>query len=155
MPPPLPVPFHPQKANGYCLAACAQMVLHFWGIAADQERLAQLLGVEPEVGAPAGRISRLKSYDVTIIYESGEWDTVTAWLAQNVPVIAAIQAGELPYWQGEYFQHAVVVGGYDETHLWLLDPATGSEPILVPIDEFMLAWGEMDYRYAVIQPNSH
>lgn len=148
----LPVPPHPQKTNGYCLAACAQMVLHYWDIVAEQEQLAQLLGVEPEVGAPAGRITRLKYRGLAVTYATGEWETVTAHLAHNIPVIVAIQAGELPYWQGEYFQHAVVVIGHDETHVWLLDPAALPQSIVVPIDEFMLAWGEMDYRYAVLQP---
>ena len=152
MPPLLPVPYHPQKANGYCLAACAQMVLHYWGITAAQEHLARVLGVEPEVGAPAGRITRLQYHRLVVTYNIGEWDIVTAYLSQSIPVIVAIQAGELPYWQGEFFQHAVVVVGYDESQLWLLDPASGSQPVAVPIDEFMLAWGEMDYRYAVLQP---
>lgn len=59
MPQPLPVPYHPQKADGYCLAACAQMVLHYWGIVTNQEQLAQQLGVEPGVGVPAGGVHHL------------------------------------------------------------------------------------------------
>ena len=50
--------------------------------------------------------------------------------------------------------HAVVVIGYDAEQIWLLDPAALPEPMSVSIDEFMLAWGELDYRYAVLKPET-
>lgn len=127
------------------------MVLNFLSIQADQVELARQLGVKAGVGAPASRIVRLATDDIVIKYEVGEWATVQPVLAQNVPLIAMIQAGELPHWRGESFQHAVIIIGYDATQVWLLDPAvTSPDAIMVSIDEFMLAWGEMDYRYAVI-----
>jgi len=151
MPQPLPVPYYQQKDKGYCLAACVQMVLHYWGIEANQERLARQLGIEPGVGALASHVKRLASRVVTVTYEIGEWGDLESWLAIKVPVIAMVQAGELAYWRKEFFQHAIVLIGYDLSHVWLLDPAAKSLPITVSIDEFMLAWGEMDYRYAVLQ----
>jgi hypothetical protein len=95
----------------------------------------------------------LASSSLIVTYESSDWEGVLQWLGKGVPVIAMIQAGELPYWRGEYFQHAVIITGYDETQVWLLDPAAQSKPTAVPIDEFMLAWGELDYRYAVLEPS--
>lgn len=154
MPAQLPVPYYPQKAKGYCLAACVQMVLHYWGVQTNQERLARQLGVEPGIGVAASHVKRLASCLMAITYEIGEWDDLQDWLANDVPVIAMIQAGELPYWQGEQFQHAVVVIGHDSSQVLLLDPAAQPTPISVSIDEFMLAWGEMDYRYAVLEPKS-
>lgn len=150
MPQILSVPYHPQLPEGYCLAACAQMVLHYLEIPTEQAKVAQQIGVQPEAGAPASRIKHLATNTVSVIYELGDWETIHALLAQNTPVIAMIQAGELPHWRGELFQHAIVVVGSDETQVWLLDPATSSDPIIVSIDEFMLAWSEMDYRYTVI-----
>ena len=152
MPQPLPVPYYAQKADGYCLAACAQMVFGYWGMAVEQERLARQLGVEPGVGVPARQITRLASSRLIVTYQAGDWGDIQTWLAKGVPVIAMIQAGELPHWQGEYFQHAVVVVACDETQMWLLDPAVQPEPMTVSIDEFMLAWGELDYRFAILEP---
>lgn len=128
------------------------MVLHYWDDLVEQEELAQELGVEAGVGAPAGRITRLSSRGLDVIYESGKWESVQEWLEKEVPVIALVQAGELAPWRGEYFQHAVVVVGYDSTDILILDPAARPELIVVSIDEFMLGWGEMDYRYVVITP---
>ena len=72
------------------------------------------------------------------------------WLDQAVPVLAMIQAGELTHWRGESFPHAIVLIGYDATRVWLLDPAAATEAVVVAIDEFILAWSEMDYHYAVL-----
>jgi hypothetical protein len=76
--------------------------------------------------------------------------TIQAQLTQKTPVIAMVQAGKLPHGQGETCQHAVVIIACSETQVWLLDPATSSEPIIVSIDEFTLAWSEMDIQYAVV-----
>lgn len=62
-----------------------------------------------------------------------------------------IQAGELSHWSGEYFQHAVVVIGHDASQVWILDPAAKPESIAVSVDEFLLAWSEMDNRYAALE----
>ena len=153
MPQSLSIPFHPQIADGYCLAACAQMVLHYWGIQQDQADLAQQLGVRRDVGTPASHIRQLANPDLAVHYDSGDWETIQITLTQGVPLIAMVQAGELSHWQGESFQHALVVSGFDEVNVWLLDPAVSMTPIIASIDEFMLAWGEMDYRYAVVAPS--
>jgi ABC-type bacteriocin/lantibiotic exporter with double-glycine peptidase domain len=152
MPQLLPVPYHPQIVDGYCLAACAQMILDYWQMPASQEAIARRLGIEPSVGVPAGRISELSSAQLAVVYESGEWETIAAWLDQQVPVIAMVQAGELPQWREETFQHAVVVVGYDAADVWILDPAARPAPLKVSVDEFMLAWGEIDFRFAVLLP---
>ncbi|MBE2197403.1 MAG: C39 family peptidase [Anaerolinea sp.] len=154
MPQRLSLPYHRQKADGYCLAACAQMVLHYWGILSEQNQLAGQMGVMPNIGVPASRIVRLASREITPLYDVGEWELLMAWLNRSVPVIAMVQAGEFTHWQGAEFAHAVVVVGYDAEQVWLLDPAALPEPMSVSIDEFMLAWGELDYRYAVLKPNA-
>ena len=70
-------------------------------------------------------------------------------LAQQIPVIVFIQAGELAHWIGEKFQHAVVVIGIENDIVWIIDPAISSSTS-VSVDEFLLAWSEMDYRFASI-----
>lgn len=150
MPRHLPVPFYPQSKPGYCLAACAQMVLAYYGYLLAQEQLARVLGVQPYLGAPAKNIRRLATDSRNVVVETGDLSTVQNWLSDRVPVIAFIQAGELSHWRGEQFQHAVVVVGLDEETIWLLDPDAGQDPMQVNLDEFLLAWGEMDYLYTVI-----
>jgi len=146
----LSVPFHRQIDTGYCLAACAQMVLEYQGLNFAQEYLAQLLVVKPGLGTPTFQIQRLTILPIKVIYEEGDLNTLQEWVRQNYPVITFVQAGELFHWSGELFQHAVVVIGVEQDGLWLLDPDMTAEPVSVAVDEFMLAWVEMGYLYAVL-----
>lgn len=150
MPKPLPIPYHAQISSGYCLAACAQMAMDYLGVIRSQEHLARLLKTVPFVGAPARNIRLLASQEVAVVFEEGTLDELGHWLRQSVPVIAFIQAGELPYWQGEQFQHTVIVTGIDDDLVQLLDPDVGPGQISVPVDEFLLAWDEIDNLYAVL-----
>jgi ABC-type bacteriocin/lantibiotic exporter with double-glycine peptidase domain len=146
----LPVPFHKQKANGYCLPACVQMVLAYQNYTRSQDDLAQLLAIHPGLGAPTRSVLHLASDNLLVRYDEGSLPQIEDWLKASLPVIVFVQSGELAYWQGEAFQHAVVVVGLDDTAVWLLDPGKDNQPIAVPVDEFMLAWLEMDYLCATL-----
>lgn len=150
MPRRLSVPYFPQSRPGDCLVACAQMVLAYRGSAYDQAHLARQLGIESHLGAPARNIHRLASSKHHVIVDKGDADKLRQWLNNDTPIIAFVQASELPHWRGEYFQHAVVVVEIDQQFIWMLDPDAGDEPIAAGIDYFMLAWSELDYLYAVI-----
>ena len=150
MPQPLPVPYYPQINPGYCLVACAQMVMDYLGLAQSQESLAGLLKIVPFVGAPARNIRLLASEKVAVTFEVGTLDRLSDWLRQDLPVIAFVQAGELPHWRGEQFQHTVVITGINDDLIWFLDPDAGPEQISIPTAEFLLAWDELDNLYAVL-----
>ena len=65
----LPVPFYKQNKPGYCLPACAQMVLSFQGVQLSQSNLAQQLKVKPALGTPTRNIQRLTTDTVSVVYE--------------------------------------------------------------------------------------
>ena len=146
----LNVPHHPQESDGYCLPACVQMVLDYLGIPYAQEQLARELSVRPPLGAPASNVLRLRSDVLDVTFTSGNLSDLRTQLAQGSPPIVFVQAGELPHWQSHISQHAVVVVGLDEQTVQILDPAANSSPIPVPIGDFLLAWSELDYIYAVL-----
>lgn len=146
----LPVPYERQIADGYCLVACVQMVFNYLGISHSHKDLTRQLGVRPPFGAPASNVTRLRSASYKVIYSQGSIDDIAAWLARDIPVIAFIQAGELPFWRDHRFQHAVVLVGLKGQTLYVLDPAGEATPMEVSIGDFMLAWQEMDFMFAVI-----
>jgi ABC-type bacteriocin/lantibiotic exporter with double-glycine peptidase domain len=146
----LSVPYYPQSEPGNCLAACAQMVLAFQGIFRPQDKLSRQLGIKPSLGAPARNIRKIASDEVVVTFEEGSLDRLQRWLDSSIPLIAFVQGEELPYWEGEYFQHAVVIVEIEESTVWLLDPDTDANPIAVPVDDFQLAWLGMDYLYAAV-----
>ena len=146
----LSVPFRKQQAIGYCLPACVQMVLAYQQIDRSQNKLAQQLQLRPAFGAPTRSVLRLVLDKLQVTYGEGALPSIQKWLDASVPVIAFIQAGELSYWQGEFFQHAVVIVGMDTDYIWLLDPDQDDQPLQVSVAEFMLAWVDIDYLYAAI-----
>ena len=152
----LNVPHHPQESDGYCLPACVQMVLDYLGLPYAQEQLARELYVRPPLGAPASNVLRLRSDVLDVTFTSGNLSDLRTRVAQGSPPIVFVQAGELPHWQNRISQHAIVVVGLDEQTVQILDPAADPSPIPVPIGDFLLAWSELDYIYAVlVRPKPH
>ena len=146
----LSVPHFSQETDGYCLPACAQMVLNYLGVVRSQADLARLLGTRANIGTPHSHLARLKSPTIDVLYAAGDWDDLQQHLEQGRPVIAFVQAGELPHWRGRKSRHAVVVVGMELDTVTVLDPASSPEPIDVPVGDFMLAWDEFDNTFAVI-----
>jgi len=85
-----------------------------------------------------------------VVYTFGSLEDVAAWLERGVPVIAFVQAGELPHWRGERSHHALVIVGLGSGMVHLLDPATDAQVIAAPIGDFLLAWDERACTYAAV-----
>lgn len=101
---------------------------------------------------PSSNIRRLKSSSIEVIYatEAALFD-VAQWLEQKVPVIAFVQTAQLDYWQKRPAQHAVLIVAIDSNSVYLLDPARNADIVTVAIDEFLLAWDEMEFGYVAIR----
>jgi ABC-type bacteriocin/lantibiotic exporter with double-glycine peptidase domain len=145
----LPVPHRLQLADGYCLPACVEMVLAYWGIEKEQAELAKQLQMIPDAGTPANRIRLLASNTIEVFYGHGELADLQAALNQNTPPIALVYTSELPYWD-QAAAHAVVVLQIDEKTAVANDPAMTETAIRVPLGDFELAWDEMANLYALI-----
>jgi hypothetical protein len=126
------------------------MVLAFWQHEADETKLANLLGTR-YFGTPAPNIHRLEQLEFLVTYESGSLSAIKSHLDENVPCLVFVQTGVLPYWKDDT-AHVIVTIGMDETTVFVNDPAVQEAPQAIPVDYFLLAWSEFDYRYAVIQP---
>jgi hypothetical protein len=126
------------------------MALAFQGVSRSQDQLAKQLHTRPLLGTPARNVQRLASHSIDVTHAESTFEQLQEWLASGIPIIAFIEAGELPYWRGKFFKHAVVIIGLEAQLIWLLDPDVDSTPIAVHADEFMLAWGGMDYLYAAV-----
>jgi hypothetical protein len=78
------------------------------------------------------------------------WGRLFDLLVVNRPPIVFVKTGELPYWNGQDVEHALVVVGMDERTILLNDPAFRRAPVKVSLGDFDLAWLERDEMYAVI-----
>jgi ABC-type bacteriocin/lantibiotic exporter with double-glycine peptidase domain len=144
----LAVPHKQQETEVGCLAACAQMVLAYWGVEQSQTDLNRFLGLT-SIGTPFSNIQRLRSAQISVVLEIGIEIDLRGALENRQPIIAFLFTKDLPYWV-DNTSHAVVVIGYDEMYCILNDPAFGDAPQKVPWDDFMLAWSEHDYACALV-----
>lgn len=147
----LPVPHRKQRRQADCLAACAAMVLEYWKRPVGYARLMALLGIQ-DFGAPSSNIQRLADLGLSVCFSQGALADLEAHLARDEPCIVFLRTGELPYWT-EDTGHAVVVVGLDSDSVYLNDPAFDRAPQRVSRGDFLLAWLEFDYDYAVITSN--
>ncbi len=145
----LPVEHRLQEQPAGCLAACAQMVLHHLGISVAQQQLNRLFGLG-ELGSLLSHIQRVSRYGVKVTIQAGDENELKRMIDRGIPAVLFVRTNQLTtYWQADV-RHALVVVGYDETHLYLNDPAFPDAPKRVLLDEVMLAWLEFDYMYALI-----
>jgi hypothetical protein len=132
------------------------MALAYIGISRSQETLGKVMGLQLPIGTLRSNIKKVASLQIKVTYDVGQREDIEQWLNQNVPVIVFLDAGELPHWhkydftQRVVIQHAVVVVGLERQTIYLMDPALDTGPTPTPIDDFMLAWEEMDYYYATL-----
>lgn len=144
----LPIPHHPQRSDGDCLAACAAMVLDHLGVSVNYDRLLRLLSIK-SYGAPGSHLNNLADLGMYVRYAQGTLDELFDYLARGQPCIVLVRTDQLPYWTYAT-DHAVLVVGFDEQAVYVNDPAFEQAPQRVPRADFELAWLEFDCRYAVI-----
>ncbi len=145
----LPIKHRLQEEEFGCLAACAEMALSALSISVSQRELNKLFDLRTG-GVPLTYIQRAERYGVKVTVLSGDERNLQQAIDQNLPPVLFVRTNQLTsYWQDDT-RHALVVVGYDETHLYLNDPAFPDAPKGVLLDEVMLAWLEFDYMYALI-----
>ena len=146
----LPVSHQKQQQQADCLVACAAMVLGYLEIPFRYERLYQVLETERH-GTIFSKLQNLRTLHISLQVQKGNCQQLEDALAIGLPVIVAVNTGELKsYWQIAV-AHAVVVVGIDKKFVYLNDPALDDAPIPVELAEFDLAWLEMDNLLCVIR----
>jgi ABC-type bacteriocin/lantibiotic exporter with double-glycine peptidase domain len=144
----LPIPHRKQQGDGDCLAACAAMILESLDAALPYADVLRLLKVK-SFGAPASNIRLLEQLSLRVSYRVTNMAGLEQLLTANQPVIVFVRTYELPYWVYAT-DHALVVVGFDDAHIFVNDPYFDNAPIAVTRGDFELAWLERDYYYATI-----
>ena len=126
------------------------MVLHYLQIPFRYERLAKLLETERH-GTVFSKLQNLQALHLAIQVQEGDLADLAEAFEVGLPVIVAVNTGELTsYWQ-RATAHAVVVVGMDSEFVYLNDPALDDAPKQVALAEFDLAWLEMENLLCIIR----
>lgn len=145
----LPVPHFPQSAEGFCLSACARMLLAYLGIKCSEAEVSQVLGAQ-EYGTPSFAIQRLVALGVQVTYRQWSLPVLTSALTSKQPVIIFVRTGFLDHWTKDVAHAVVIVGLEKEQRFWINDPAREQAPLAVSWDGLLAAWAEFDYRGATL-----
>jgi ABC-type bacteriocin/lantibiotic exporter with double-glycine peptidase domain len=146
-----------QPVEADCLVACVAMVLNYLAVPVHYQRLRQLLGTT-EAGTPFPRMDRLRARGWFVERGRGDIETLWTHLTRGLPVIVAVRTDNLPHWlnrtdiadEEKATDHAVVVVGLDNDTVYVNDPDFDQAPLGIALNEFLLAWSDRDYAYAVI-----
>jgi ABC-type bacteriocin/lantibiotic exporter with double-glycine peptidase domain len=142
-----------QLQQADCLAACSAMLLDYLHLPVDYARLVQLLGIR-SYGAAFSNLRRLEELGVSVTIGKGGVAKLRQALDHGLPVIVALNTGPLTHWTDDT-AHALVVVGIEQDTVLVNDPEFEQAPQAIPLDEFLLAWLEQDYRQALIRRSSH
>lgn len=138
-----------QLQQADCLAACAAMILDYLQLSVDYPRLLQLLEIR-SYGAAFSNLCRLEMLGVSVTMKKGSVAMLREAVKNGLPVIVAVDTAALTYWTDDT-AHAVVVVGFEQDCVLVNDPEFEQAPQSVPLDEFLLAWLEHNYRQAIIR----
>lgn len=126
------------------------MVVSHYRQQCDYLQLAKTLRIRPDLGTPFSSVLFLEQLGYHIGYrEEGTLEILHRLLTFGYPAIVAVDTGELSYWNVTT-GHVVVVVGINDDRIYLNDPAVNESPLAVPVGDFLLAWQEMSFSYAVI-----
>ncbi len=143
-----------QQHDYDCLVACCKQILDHLGIEKSEEWLwDQLSATSGDRGVtPFPNVKNLgDALGVVVEYhENGTVAHFAPYIESRLPILVAVTADEPQSWPyvGE---HAVVVIGFDESNIYVNDPAHPETGLAVDINTFLLAWSERDYEFAVIR----
>lgn len=118
----LSIPHKQQLADGYCLPACVEMVMVYWGENRSQRRLARQLQTIEGAGTPGSRLYNLASRRWEVTYGEGDLSDLADALQNDNPPIALVRTADLQYWGNLDFAHALVVVAMTDEHVWVHDP---------------------------------
>lgn len=152
--PNLLVPHRMQMAIGYCLPACIEMLLAYYGIERTQSDLMSRLTQIGDVGVVASSVLRLASRGLAVQRRRGDLPDLLELLDRRIPAILEVKTGNLPYWS-EDTDHALVFSGaegHDMRDTAIVNDPAFPNAMPVHLGDVLLAWDEHDNYFITLQP---
>ena len=147
----LKVPFHKQTNND-CILVCVKMVLEFYGKRVELKDLYRLCNFGKHGSSVLETIKGLKSIDIESYHTNLDVEELKEMIRKRKPVICIINSLFIP-WIRTFGFHAVVIIGYENEKIILIDPLFGEKKISVY--EFLDAWKIFNNLCLVIEKVNH
>ncbi len=145
----LKVPFYKQTNND-CILACVRMVLEFYGKKIKLKHLHKICNFGRHGCSVLDVTKGLGKEGIKCSYDNLSLKELRKLLKNNKPVICIVNSLWLP-WIEVFGFHSVVVIGYDDEKIILLDPLFGEKKINV--FEFLDAWNIFNNLSLILDQN--
>ena len=143
------LPHYQQSDEGYCLSACARMMLAYLGMDMAEAEVSRVLGAQ-EFGAPSFAVQRLTALKLRVTYREWSVAQLLEALETQTPVLVFVRTAFLDHWTKDVAHAVVIVGAEENRQFWIHDPAWPTSPLAVLWDGLLAAWAEFSYRGAMI-----
>ena len=144
------VPHFEQELDYSCLAACARMVLAFFGTGRSEAQLRALLKTRAGGTSPVNLMLHLPTLGFTADVRTGSQSDLRQQIEAGCPCIVHVWTPPLPHWNAEAI-HALVVTDISEESVSVHDPALSTGPTIIPLPAFLRAWAAVNYLMVVVQ----
>jgi len=143
------LPHYQQSAEGYCLSACARMMLAYLGVEMTEVEVSRVLGAQG-FGAPSFAVQRLAALNLKVTYREWSISQLLEALEAKIPVLVFVRTAFLDHWTQDVAHAIVIVGAVENRQFWIHDPVWPTGPLAVSWDGLLAAWAEFSYRGAAI-----
>jgi len=151
------IPLMRQATDHTCGVASLQAILAYYGIDCREDVLAQKLKADQYAS-----IDEIERYMTGLGFKvNRHYEMSLAQLKDCIdrgqPLMVCVQAWEpegttLEQYQNSYDAgHWVVVVGYDDQNIYMMDPSTPGNYAFVPTAEFMVRWHDRDDRQTLLR----
>ncbi len=143
------LPHFQQSQEGYCLPACARMVIAYLGLNVSEAEISRVLGTR-DFGTPTFAIQKLASLGVEVTYREWSIPQVVEVLSVGSPLTIFVRTAFLEHWARDVAHAVVLIDAEEGQRFWIHDPALPAGPTAVSWDGLLAAWAEFSYRGAMI-----
>ena len=152
----IPVPLTYQAYDYTCGVEALQSILYYYGKDFRHDELAKVLEPDPTNGTNYKRmVEFVRSLGFRVdVRTSMSFEDLKKLIDDRKPTIVLIQAWpDSPVQWSESWNegHYAVAIGYDEKHIYFMDPSTLGHYTFIPIPEFLDRWHDTDGQVKLIQ----
>lgn len=143
------LPIVAQETTYSCGAAAMKSLLQYFGLDYTEGELRKILKTTPEgtMIEPIQELAKSLNFEVETREQMSIADLKTA-IDEHKPVLILLQAWpetKQSNWEQMWDAgHFVIVVGYDEDKLFIMDPVNSGKYHYVPQDEFLRRWHDID-----------
>lgn len=142
-------PHFQQSRDGYCLSACARMVLTYLGDHLSEAEVSQALEAH-DFGAPSFAIQKLSTLGFHVDYREWSLPQMLELLQAGTPLIIFVRTAFLEYWTKDVAHALLLVSAEPGQSFVVHDPALPTGPLTVSWNGLLAAWAEFGYRGAAV-----